>query len=81
MRSVELENANMTLAGSAREAGEEPPVITEHGKLAAVLLRLENTDLETAALSSNRASSNSLSDRDPECGENAPSRARSFAAV
>jgi prevent-host-death family protein len=54
MKTVELENANVTLADSARDAGEEPLVITEHGKPVAVLLQLENTDLETAALSSNR---------------------------
>jgi antitoxin (DNA-binding transcriptional repressor) of toxin-antitoxin stability system len=53
MKTVDIDDANMTLADGARRAGQEPLVITERGKPVAVLLPLENTDLETAALSSN----------------------------
>jgi prevent-host-death family protein len=49
-----MDDANMSLAEYARKVGEEPFVITDHGKPVAVLLPLENTDLETASLSSNR---------------------------
>ena len=43
----------MSLADYARKVSEEPFVVTDHGKPVAVLLPLENTDLETASLSSN----------------------------
>jgi prevent-host-death family protein len=54
MKSVELDDAGMSLAEGARRACEEPLILTDHGKPVAVLLPLENTDLETASLSSNR---------------------------
>jgi antitoxin (DNA-binding transcriptional repressor) of toxin-antitoxin stability system len=53
MRSVELDDTGMSLAEGARRAGEEPLILTNHGKPVAVLLPLDNTDLETASLSSN----------------------------
>jgi antitoxin (DNA-binding transcriptional repressor) of toxin-antitoxin stability system len=53
MKTVELDDANMSLAECARKASEEPFVVTDHGKPVAILLPLENTDLETASLSSN----------------------------
>jgi prevent-host-death family protein len=54
MRTVEMDDANTSLAECARKAGDEPVVVTDHGKPIAVLLPLENTDLETVSLSSNR---------------------------
>jgi len=53
MKTVELDNATMSLAECARTAGQEPLVVTDQGKPVAVFLPLENTDLETASLSSN----------------------------
>lgn len=53
MKTVEIDKATMSLADSAREASQEPLVVTDHGKPVAVLLPLENTDLETASLTSN----------------------------
>jgi len=54
MKTVEMDDANMSLADYARKVGEEPFLVTDHGKPIAVLLPLENTDLETVSLSSNR---------------------------
>ncbi len=53
MKTIEMDAANMSLAEYARKVGEEPFVVTDHGKPLAILLPLENTDLETASLSSN----------------------------
>ena len=53
MKAVEIDDANLSLADYTRQAGGEPYVVTDHGKAVAVLLPLENTDLETALLSSN----------------------------
>ena len=53
MKTVEMDRATMSLADCARVAGQEPLVVTVHGKPVAVLLPLENTDLETASLGSN----------------------------
>ncbi|HYM10264.1 MAG TPA: type II toxin-antitoxin system prevent-host-death family antitoxin, partial [Bryobacterales bacterium] len=53
VKTVEMDKATRSLADCAREAGQEPLVVTDHGKPVAVLLPLENTDLETASLSSN----------------------------
>jgi prevent-host-death family protein len=53
MKTVEMDKATRSLADCAREADQEPLVVTDHGKPVAVLLPLENTDLETASLSSN----------------------------
>ena len=52
MKTIEMEDANMSLAECARKLSE-PFVVTDHGQPVAVLLPLENTDLETASLSSN----------------------------
>lgn len=51
MKTIELEKATKTLAESAREAGTEPLVVTQRGKPVAVLLPLENADIETVSLS------------------------------
>ena len=53
MKTVEIDKATMSLADCAREASQEPLVVTDHGTPVAVLLPLENTDLETASLNSN----------------------------
>lgn len=53
MKTIELDKATKTLGESAREAGTEPLVVTEGGKPVAVLLALENTDIETVSLSTN----------------------------
>jgi prevent-host-death family protein len=53
MKTVEIDDAKMSLAEYARKVGKEPYVVTDHGKPVAILLPLENTDLETASLSSN----------------------------
>jgi antitoxin (DNA-binding transcriptional repressor) of toxin-antitoxin stability system len=53
MKTVELDDAKMSLADGAREACKEPLVLTDRGKPIAVLLPLGDTDLETASLSSN----------------------------
>jgi antitoxin (DNA-binding transcriptional repressor) of toxin-antitoxin stability system len=43
----------MSLTDCAREASQEPLVVTDHGTPVAVLLPLENAGLETASLTSN----------------------------
>ncbi len=53
MKTIEMDEATMTLADCTREVGQEPLVVTDQGKPVAVLVPLENTDLETASLSSN----------------------------
>ncbi len=53
MKTVEIDKATKTLGECAREAGTEPLVITQQGKPVAVLLHLENADLETVSLSTN----------------------------
>lgn len=53
MKTLEIDEATMSLAQCVRETSREPLVVTDHGKPVAVLLPLENTDLETASLNSN----------------------------
>ena len=53
MKTIEMDDANQSLANYVREVADEPFVVTDHGKPVAVLLPLENADLETASLSSN----------------------------
>jgi prevent-host-death family protein len=53
MNTVEMDDAKDSLGEYARRTGQEPLVITDHGKPVAVLLHLENADLETASLSTN----------------------------
>jgi antitoxin (DNA-binding transcriptional repressor) of toxin-antitoxin stability system len=54
MKVVERENATETLAAYTAEVGNGPVVVTEQGKPVAVLVQIENADLETVALSTNR---------------------------
>jgi antitoxin (DNA-binding transcriptional repressor) of toxin-antitoxin stability system len=53
MKTIEMDNATQTLAECARDAAGGPLVVTEHGTPVAVLLPIENADLETVSLSSN----------------------------
>ncbi len=53
MKTVEIDKATKSLAEYARESVAEPLVITQEGKPVAVLLPLENGDLETVSLSTN----------------------------
>ena len=53
MKTIEIDDAHMSLAECARKAGEEPLVVTDHGKPVAVVLPIDNADLETASLSTN----------------------------
>jgi len=54
MKVVEREKATKTLAAYAAEVGKDPVVVTDRGKPVAVLVAIENADLETVALSTNR---------------------------
>ncbi len=53
MKTVEIDEATKTLAEYARESAAEPLVITQQGKPEAVVLPLENADLETVSLNTN----------------------------
>ncbi len=53
MKTIEMDQATMSLADCARTAGQEILVVTDHGKPVAALVPLENTDLDTSSLSSN----------------------------
>lgn len=54
MKVIEKEKATATLAAYTEEVGNGPVVITDQGKPVAVLVPIENADLETVALSTNR---------------------------
>jgi len=51
MKTVELSKATAPLKVYAREVSKEPIIVTIEGKLVAVLLAIENADLETVTLS------------------------------
>ncbi len=53
MKIVERENATETLAAYTAEIRSGPVVVTDHGKPVAILLLIENVDLETLGLSTN----------------------------
>ena len=53
MKTLDLARARGSLAGYARRAGKEPVVLTSRGRPVAALVGLDNTDLETATLSTN----------------------------
>ena len=53
MKTVEMDEATKSLAECARGVTAEPLVVTQEGRPVAVLLPLENADLETVSLSSN----------------------------
>jgi len=52
MKTVDIAEATNSLASFAREAGDEPIVVTEYGAPIAVLMRAEDVDLETIAVRS-----------------------------
>jgi PHD/YefM family antitoxin component YafN of YafNO toxin-antitoxin module len=54
MKVVEKEKATATLAAYTEEVGNGPVIVTDQGKPVAVLMQIENADLETLALSTNR---------------------------
>ena len=54
MKIVEKQEATRTLADYASEIQGGPVVVTEHGQPVAALVSIENCDLETVSLSTNR---------------------------
>ena len=54
MKVVETTDATRSLADYAAEIGGGPVVVTNHGQPVAALIPIENADLETVALSTNR---------------------------
>ena len=53
MNIIEIEDAKDSLRNYAERVKDDPIVITHHGRPVAALLPLDNTDIETAALSTN----------------------------
>lgn len=53
MKTIELDQANRSLAEYARTVGDEPVVLTVDGKPFAALVSLADADLETISLSTN----------------------------
>jgi prevent-host-death family protein len=53
MKTIDIGEASSTLAEYLKQARTEPLVFTDHGTPTAVILTLVNTDMETAALSTN----------------------------
>ncbi|MCK4485635.1 MAG: type II toxin-antitoxin system prevent-host-death family antitoxin [Desulfobacterales bacterium] len=53
MNIVEIEDAKDSLRNYAQRVKDHPIVITDHGRPVAALLPLDNTDIETATLSTN----------------------------
>jgi hypothetical protein len=53
MKTIEIEKATGTLAECARDVAKEPLVVTNAGKPVAILLSLNNTDIETISLGAN----------------------------
>jgi len=54
MKIIEKVNATGTLAEYAADIESGPVIVTSHGQPVAALVPLENADLETVALSTNR---------------------------
>lgn len=53
MKVLEQAEATAPLAEYAAGIGQEPVIVTRHGKPIAALLPIENADLETVSLSTN----------------------------
>ena len=51
MKTIEMAEANSSLAEYARRVGLEPLVVTVDGKPIAALVAIENADMETVSLS------------------------------
>lgn len=54
MKIVEKQDATRTLADYASEIQDGPVVVTDAGQPVAALIPIENADLETVSLSTNR---------------------------
>ena len=54
MRVIERKDATASLAEYAAEIGDDPLVVTSEGQPVAALVPIENADMETVALSTNR---------------------------
>jgi len=54
VKVVEKEEATRTLADYASDIQDGPVVVTDHGRPVAALVSIENADLETVSLSTNR---------------------------
>ncbi len=54
MKTVEKQDATRTLADYTADIQSGPIVVTDHGRPVAALVPIENADLETVALSTNR---------------------------
>jgi len=54
MKIIEKSDATGTLAEYAAEIESGPVIVTSHGQPVAALVAIENADLETVALSTNR---------------------------
>ncbi|MBC8874865.1 MAG: hypothetical protein H8E44_36045 [Planctomycetes bacterium] len=54
MKVIERADATATLGEYAAEIGSDALIVTSQGRPVAALVPIENTDLETASLSTNR---------------------------
>ena len=54
MKGIERTDATASLAEYAANIGKDPLVVTSHGQPVAALVPIENADMETVALSTNR---------------------------
>jgi len=54
MKIIEKANATASLGEYAADIDSGPVVVTDHGRPVAALVPLENADLETVSLSTNR---------------------------
>lgn len=80
MKTVAMEDTSLTLAASARDAQSEPVVVTENGTPVAVLMAIENADLETVSLSTNPRFLPSSNTHAPSATTKAASPARTCGA-
>jgi len=53
MTTIDMKHAKAPLAKYARDARKSPVVVTARGRPVAVVVRIENADLETISLSTN----------------------------
>ena len=54
MKVIERTDATASLADYAADIGNDPLVVTSHGQPVAALVPIQNADMETVALSTNR---------------------------
>ncbi len=54
MKVIEQTAATASLADYAADIGNDPLVVTSHGQPVAALVPIQNADMETVALSTNR---------------------------